>query len=242
MHVFPGRAKASLVGSASVESIAKTFNEHPTVVHWLYIAYSVKCWTRRRTLKSWTKSSPRESGRHHTQPLWKEIGLNGDNSSKQAAGTMRKNCSFCALKTLHRPCPPDFIHTFYSHSYNSHSAEVMDKFFDKGDGTSPGWSNSETLGFWGDSSFLSHAFIKSFLNSTRGPKAGTLACWQFNTLFFALASIAEKMLLSAQPFRSDTLDSSTDLAPKMKASQFGRQQRRGALQNRKRKFDSQKIA
>ena len=46
------------------------------------------------------------------------------------------------------------------------------------------------------------------------------------------SSFAEKMLLSAHPFPSDTLDRSTDLAPKMKASQFGRQQRRGVLQNR----------
>ena len=43
---------------------------------------------------------------------------------------------------------------------------------------------------------------------------------------------SQKMPLSAHPFRSDTLDSSTALAPKMKASQFGTQQRRGALQNR----------
>ena len=45
--------------------------------------------------------------------------------------------AFCALKTLSKLCPPDFIHTFYSHSYNSHAVEVMDKFFDKGVGTSP---------------------------------------------------------------------------------------------------------
>ena len=39
------------------------------------------------------------------------------------------------------------------------------------------------------------------------------------------------MLRSGHPL-SDTLDSNTDLVPKMKASQFGRQQTRGALQNR----------
>ena len=33
------------------------------------------------------------------------------------------------------------------------------------------------------------------------------------------------------PFPSDPLDSSIDLAPKMKASQFGKQQTRAALQN-----------
>ena len=86
---------------------------------------------------------------HQTKPLWKEIGLNGDNSPKQAVGTMRKNCgtrsldawkqpcTFCVLKTLRKLCAPNFIHTFYSHSYNSQAVEVMDKFFDKGVGTSP---------------------------------------------------------------------------------------------------------
>ena len=33
------------------------------------------------------------------------------------------------------------------------------------------------------------------------------------------------------PFPSDTLDSSTDLAPKMNSSQFGKQQAGAALQN-----------
>ena len=86
---------------------------------------------------------------HQTKLLWKEIGLNGDNSPKQAVGTMRRNCgtrslaawkqpcTFCVLKTLRKLCPPDFIHTFYSHSYNSQAVEVMDKFSDKGVGTSP---------------------------------------------------------------------------------------------------------
>ena len=86
---------------------------------------------------------------HQTKLLWKEMGVNEDNSPKQAVGTMRKNCgtrslaawkqpcTFCALKTLRKLCPPDFIDTFYSHSYNSHDAEVMDKFFNKGVGTSP---------------------------------------------------------------------------------------------------------
>ena len=31
-----------------------------------------------KLLKAWTISSTRESGHHHTQPLWKEIGLNGE--------------------------------------------------------------------------------------------------------------------------------------------------------------------
>ena len=52
---------------------------------------------------------------------------------------------------------------------------------------------------------------------------------QFKTVFFVLFVIAEKNALSAHPFASDTLDSSTDLAHKMKASQFGRQRRHGAL-------------
>ena len=86
---------------------------------------------------------------HQTKLLRKEIGLNGDNSPKQAVGTMRRNCgtrslaawkqpcTFCVLKTLRKLCAPNFIHTFYSHSYNSQAVEVMDKFFDKGVGTSP---------------------------------------------------------------------------------------------------------
>ena len=52
-----------------------------------------------------------------------------------------------------------------------------------------------------------------------------------SVLDFVLVEIAEKIFLSAHPLPSDTLDSSTDLVPKMKASQFGRQRTRGALLN-----------
>ena len=48
-----------------------------------------------------------------------------------------KQLCFCVLKTLRKLCAPNFIHTFCSHSYNSQAVEVMDKFFDKGVGTSP---------------------------------------------------------------------------------------------------------
>ena len=90
-----------------------TQNLAQTLSSWLH-SHFLLTRTTLNLLKSWTNSSTRESGHHHAQPLWKEIGVNADNSSKQAAGTMRKNCSFCALKTLHKLCPPDCIHTFYS--------------------------------------------------------------------------------------------------------------------------------
>ena len=102
---------------------------------------SLTLFTHTRTtlmmLKSWTNSSTRESGHHQTKPLWKEIGLNGDNNPKQAV--MRKNCgtrslavwkqpcTFCVLKTLLKLCPPDFIHTFYSHSYNSQAIRQVSR-------------------------------------------------------------------------------------------------------------------
>ena len=60
----------------------------------LLISFTLFTHTRAtlKLLKSWTNSSTRESGHHQTKPLWKEIGLNGDNSPKQAVGTMRENC------------------------------------------------------------------------------------------------------------------------------------------------------
>ena len=76
------------------------------------------------TLVQLSSYSTSESGHHQTKPLWKEMGVNEDNSPKQAVGTMRKNCgtrslaawkqpcAFCVLKTLHKLCAPNFIHTF----------------------------------------------------------------------------------------------------------------------------------
>ena len=137
-----------------------TQNLAQTLSSWLH-SHFLLTRTTLTLLKSWTNSSTRESGHHHTQPLWKEISLNGDNSPKQAAGTMRKNCSFCALKTLRNLCPADFIHPFYSHSYDSHSAEVTDKFFDKGVGTShtqPLWKD---IGLNGDNSDNREMYVVS---------------------------------------------------------------------------------
>ena len=71
-----------------------TQNSKPCANFVLLISFTLFTHTRTtlKLLKSWTNSSTRESGHHQTQPLWKEIGLNGDNSPKQAVGTMRKNC------------------------------------------------------------------------------------------------------------------------------------------------------
>ena len=138
--------EASSRNDAEELQLLCTQNLAQTLSSWLH-SHFLLTRTTLNLLKSWTNSSTRESGHHHTQPLWKEIGLNGDNSPKQAAGTMRKNCSFCALKTLRNLCPADFIHPFYSHSYDSHSAEVTDKFFDKGVGTSQQWQSRDVCSF-----------------------------------------------------------------------------------------------
>ena len=105
--------EASSRNDAEEMQLLCTQNLAQTLSSWLH-SHFLLTRTTLNLLKSWTNSSTRESGHHHAQPLWKEIGVNADNSSKQAAGTMRKNCSFCALKTLHKLCPPDCIHTFYS--------------------------------------------------------------------------------------------------------------------------------
>ena len=57
----------------------------------LLISFTLFAHTRTtlKLLKSWTNSSTRESGHHQTKPLLKDISLNGDNSPKQAVGTMR---------------------------------------------------------------------------------------------------------------------------------------------------------
>ena len=59
------------------------------------------------------------------------------NCRTRSLAAWKQPCGFCALKTLRKLCPLDFIHTFYSHSYNSQAVEGMDKFFEKGVGTSP---------------------------------------------------------------------------------------------------------
>ena len=135
---------------------------------------------------------------HQTKLLWKEMGVNEDNSPKQAVGTMRKNCgtrslaawkqpcTFCALKTLRKLCPPDFIDTFYSHSYNSHDAEVMDKFFDKGVGTSPNKTAlKRNRSPWGQQSEASSRNdVKELLN-------GSLAAWKQPWAFCALKTLCK---------------------------------------------------
>ena len=41
---------------------------------------------------------------HQTKLLWKEMGVNEDNSPKQAVGTMRKNCGTRSLAAWKQPC------------------------------------------------------------------------------------------------------------------------------------------
>ena len=120
------------------------------------------------------------------------------NSPKQAAGTMLKNCrtrslaawkqpcTFSALKTLRKLCPPDFIDTFYSNSYNSHAAEVMDKFFDKGVGTSPNKTAlKRNRSQWGQQSEASSRNdVKELLN-------GSLAAWKQPWAFCALKTLCK---------------------------------------------------
>ena len=137
MHVFPGRAKASLVGSASLESIAKTFREHPkapTPSRKVSAQFDISSWmvlhkSNQKHSLSYHQGlaylNDAEASRPTHPPLnhwtnscvfrilldfWSDSQL----PSTETAGTMWKNCSFCALKTLRKLCPPDFLHTFYS--------------------------------------------------------------------------------------------------------------------------------
>ena len=102
-------------------------------VLWISFTLFTHIRTTLKLLKSWTNSSTRESGHHQPKLLWKEIGLNVDTSPKQAVGTMRKNCRTRSLAAWKQPCafcelcPLDFIHTFYSHSYNSQAIRQVSR-------------------------------------------------------------------------------------------------------------------
>ena len=112
---------------------------------------------------------------HQPKLLWKEIGLNRDNSPKQAVGTMRKNCGTRSLAAWKQPC------TFCVATNQ----------------TAPGWSNSETLGFcWGQRFSQPIAFIKSFLNGTRVPRNSRLLTVQ------NLVLCASKHCRENAPFRA----------------------------------------
>ena len=157
------------------------------------------------------------SSRSHLQECFKCSSLL---ACKGTAFNLFSNLSF-----PHTPC--SFPLSVSCRLLSRHSVPTSGEFSLEQVGISWHFSNisSDISALW------AHVSTSIDVNKANA-KARTLACWQFKTLIVLCASIyCGKILLSAHPFWSDTLDSSTDLAPKMKASQFGRQRTAGALLN-----------
>ena len=97
-----------------------------------------------------------------------------------------KQLCFCVLKTLRKLCAPNFIHTFCSHSYNSQAVEVMDKFFDKGVGTSP-----DKTALKRHQSQRGQQSEASSRNDANDLQNGSLGAWKQHCAFCALKTLCK---------------------------------------------------
>ena len=95
-------------------NLALFVHSKPCASFFLMISFTLSTHTRTtlELLTSWTKTSTSESGHHQPKLLRKEIGVNEDNSPKQANGTMRKNCAMPSLAVSKQPGTQNLVQTF----------------------------------------------------------------------------------------------------------------------------------
>ena len=150
--------------------------------HFIFLLISFTLSTHTRTtltvFQSWTRTSTSESGHHQPNLLRKEIGVNEDNSPKQAAGTMRKNCAtpslavskqpftFCALTTLRKL----FLLISFTLSTHTRTTLTLFKSWTKTSTSESGPSPAKTAPKgnrfqWGQ---LSKASSRNFWNQRQG--------------------------------------------------------------------------